>query len=168
MHDPRPSKADLHVHSKHSDRPSEWFLRRIGSPESFCRAAGDLPRAQQRGMDFVTISDHNCIRGALEIAHLPGHVPLQRDHHLLSRGRLQGPRAGARHRRGAVPHDPGAAGRHLRTCTATLSTRTHRVGDASAVPGQRPADHRPRREAAADVPSLRGDQRRAGPAAQRN
>ncbi len=23
-------------------------------------------------MDFVTISDHNCIRGALEIAHLPG------------------------------------------------------------------------------------------------
>ncbi len=29
-------------------------------------------RAMQRGMDFVTISDHNCIRGALEIAHLPG------------------------------------------------------------------------------------------------
>jgi predicted metal-dependent phosphoesterase TrpH len=23
-------------------------------------------------MDFVTISDHNCIRGALDIAHLPG------------------------------------------------------------------------------------------------
>ena len=28
--------------------------------------------ARQNGMDFVTISDHNCIRGALEIAHLPG------------------------------------------------------------------------------------------------
>ena len=28
--------------------------------------------ARQKGMDFVTISDHNCIRGALEIAHLPG------------------------------------------------------------------------------------------------
>ena len=28
--------------------------------------------AQEKGMDFVTISDHNCIRGALEIAHLPG------------------------------------------------------------------------------------------------
>lgn len=26
---------------------------------------------RQRGMDFVTISDHNCIEGALEIAHLP-------------------------------------------------------------------------------------------------
>ena len=29
MDDLRVSKADLHVHSKYSDRPSEWFLRRI-------------------------------------------------------------------------------------------------------------------------------------------
>jgi len=28
-------KADLHLHSKYSDRPSEWFLRRIGAPECF-------------------------------------------------------------------------------------------------------------------------------------
>ena len=35
MHDARVSKCDLHVHSKYSDRPSEWFLRRIGTPESF-------------------------------------------------------------------------------------------------------------------------------------
>jgi len=66
------SKADLHVHSKHSDRPSEWFLRRIGSPESFVEPLAIYRRAQQRGMDFVTISDHNCIRGGLEIAHLKG------------------------------------------------------------------------------------------------
>jgi glycosyltransferase involved in cell wall biosynthesis len=65
-------KADLHVHSKHSDRPSEWFLRRIGAPECFTEPADLYRVCRQKGMDFVTITDHNCIRGALEIAHLPG------------------------------------------------------------------------------------------------
>lgn len=64
------SRADLHVHSKYSDRPSEWFLRRIGAPESFVEPLEVYRRAKAKGMDFVTISDHNCIRGALEIAHL--------------------------------------------------------------------------------------------------
>ena len=72
MHDMRVSKADLHVHSKYSDRPSEWFLRRIGAPECFVEPREVYRRARQRGMEFVTISDHNCIRGALEIADLPG------------------------------------------------------------------------------------------------
>ena len=66
------SKADLHVHSKYSDRPSEWFLRRIGAPECFVEQLELYERARDRGMAFVTITDHNCIRGALEIAHLPG------------------------------------------------------------------------------------------------
>ena len=66
------SKCDLHVHSKYSDRPSEWFLRRMGTPESFVEPQDVYRNARQAGMDFVTISDHNCIRGALEIAHLPG------------------------------------------------------------------------------------------------
>ena len=72
MHDARVSKCDLHVHSKYSDRPSEWFLRRMGTPESFVEPKEVYRNARQKGMDFVTISDHNCIRGALEIAHLPG------------------------------------------------------------------------------------------------
>ncbi len=66
------SRADLHVHSKHSDRPSEWFLRRIGSPESFVEPLALYRTCRERGMDYVTITDHNSIRGALEIAHLPG------------------------------------------------------------------------------------------------
>ncbi|MCA8959786.1 MAG: glycosyltransferase [Planctomycetes bacterium] len=65
------SSADLHVHSKYSDRPSEWILRRIGSPESFVDPLEVYRVAKDRGLDFVTISDHNCISGALEIAHLP-------------------------------------------------------------------------------------------------
>jgi glycosyltransferase involved in cell wall biosynthesis len=67
-----PSRADLHVHSKFSDRPSEWLLRRIGAPESFTEPLEVYRRAKARGMAFVTISDHNRIEGALEIAHLPG------------------------------------------------------------------------------------------------
>lgn len=65
-------KADLHVHSKHSDRPTEWFLRRIGAPECFTEPEALYKTCREKGMDVVTISDHNCIRGALEIAHLPG------------------------------------------------------------------------------------------------
>ena len=66
------SKADLHVHSKFSNRPSEWFLRRIGAPESFMEPLEVYNAAKAAGMDYVTISDHNCICGAKSIAHLPG------------------------------------------------------------------------------------------------
>lgn len=72
MYDTCRSRTDLHVHSKYSDRPSEWFLRRIGAPECFIEAETLYQEMRNRGMDFVTISDHNCIDGALEIAHLPG------------------------------------------------------------------------------------------------
>ncbi len=66
------SRVDLHVHSKFSDRPSEWFLRRIGAPESFVEPLDLYRSCRERGMDFVTVTDHNNIAGALEIAHLPG------------------------------------------------------------------------------------------------
>jgi hypothetical protein len=66
------TRADLHVHSRHSDRPSEWFLRRIGAPESFVDPHVVYQVSRRCGMDFCTITDHNSIGGALEIAHLPG------------------------------------------------------------------------------------------------
>lgn len=65
-------RADLHVHSKHSNRPDEWFLRRIAAPESFTEPLDVYRTCRERGMDFVTLSDHDTIDGALEIAHLPG------------------------------------------------------------------------------------------------
>lgn len=65
------SKADLHVHSKYSNRPSEWLLRRIGAPECFAEPEAVYRQAMAQGMDFVTIADHNTIAGALEIAHHP-------------------------------------------------------------------------------------------------
>ncbi|MGE4296891.1 MAG: glycosyltransferase [Desulfovibrionaceae bacterium] len=63
-------KIDLHVHSKHSARPSEWILKKMGCPESFVEPLAIYREALAKGMDAVTISDHNTIDGALEIAHL--------------------------------------------------------------------------------------------------
>ncbi len=67
----RTSKADLHIHSKYSNRPSEWFLRKIGAPESFVEPMALYENCRKHGMNFVTISDHNTIDGALEIADQP-------------------------------------------------------------------------------------------------
>ncbi|MBN2450968.1 MAG: glycosyl transferase, partial [Lentisphaeria bacterium] len=66
------AKADLHIHSKYSDRPSEWILRRIGAPECFVEPREIYRQARRNGMTFVTITDHNSISGCLEIADLPG------------------------------------------------------------------------------------------------
>ena len=63
---------DLHVHSKHSTRPSQWLLQRMGCPESFTEPRRIYDIARARGMRMVTITDHNTINGSLEIAHLPG------------------------------------------------------------------------------------------------
>ena len=66
------SRADLHVHTKYSDKPGDFYIRLLGSAESYTEPLTVYQRARQAGMDFVTISDHDCIAGALEIAHLPG------------------------------------------------------------------------------------------------
>lgn len=64
-------RVDMHVHSRHSTCPSQWILQKIGCGESYTppRKIYDIARA--RGMDYVTITDHDTIDGALEIAHLP-------------------------------------------------------------------------------------------------
>jgi glycosyltransferase involved in cell wall biosynthesis len=63
-------KADLHVHSKYSTRPSEWVLQKIGCAESYTEPKKLYALAKERGMDFVTITDHNTLAGSLDIAHL--------------------------------------------------------------------------------------------------
>ncbi len=67
-----PMKADLHVHSRFSTRPSQWILQKLGCPESFTQPKEVYRIARSKGMDLVTITDHNTIDGVLEIAHLPG------------------------------------------------------------------------------------------------
>jgi len=59
------AKIDMHVHSKYSERPSDWFLQRIGAKESYTEPTFIYQTAKKRGMNFITITDHNRMDGAL-------------------------------------------------------------------------------------------------------
>ncbi len=61
------AKVDLHVHSKYSDYPSTWAHKFYKSPESFTEPETIYKQAKARGMTLVTITDHDDIRGALEL-----------------------------------------------------------------------------------------------------
>ncbi|MBN2311621.1 MAG: glycosyltransferase [Candidatus Hydrogenedentes bacterium] len=64
-------KADLHVHSSFSKHPSAWVLQKLGCRESYTTPLEVYRIAKAKGMDAVTITDHNSIDGCLAIAHLP-------------------------------------------------------------------------------------------------
>lgn len=63
------TRVDLHLHSRASTDTGNWFLRQAALPESYTPPAAAYAAAKRRGMDFVTISDHNTLDGVLEIAH---------------------------------------------------------------------------------------------------
>ncbi len=65
-------KADLHLHSRFSDRSAEWLFRRFDFPDSYSQPRALYDTLRERGMDLVTLTDHNTLDGALEIADLPG------------------------------------------------------------------------------------------------
>ena len=65
-------KVDLHLHSRHSDRSAEWLFRRFDFPDSYSQPRALYDTLRQRGMDLVTLTDHNTLDGGLEIAGLPG------------------------------------------------------------------------------------------------
>lgn len=64
-------KADLHVHSKYSDQPTNWLLKKFGCSECFTEPEQIYQTAKKKGMSCVTITDHNDIRGCLEILKYP-------------------------------------------------------------------------------------------------
>ena len=65
-------RADLHLHTRHSARATDWLLRKVDFPAS-CSAPREVYRAmRQKGFDFVTFTDHDTIDGCLEIADQPG------------------------------------------------------------------------------------------------
>ena len=65
-------KADLHIHSRASNRSAEWVFRRAGFPESVTDPVRLYEALRAAGMDFVTITDHDSIDGCLAIADRPG------------------------------------------------------------------------------------------------
>ena len=64
------ARCDLHVHSRFSTDSGNYALRRARLGESFTEPERVYRVARARGMDLVTISDHNTVEGALRIAHL--------------------------------------------------------------------------------------------------
>ncbi len=65
------SRADLHCHSTASQISKLGVQRSAGLPECATPPPEVYELAKRRGMDFVTITDHDTIDGVLEIAHLP-------------------------------------------------------------------------------------------------
>jgi glycosyltransferase involved in cell wall biosynthesis/predicted metal-dependent phosphoesterase TrpH len=68
---PDVSRTDLHVHSTASQLSKLGVQRALGLPECATPPEEVYELAKRRGMDFVTITDHDTIDGALEIAGRP-------------------------------------------------------------------------------------------------
>ena len=63
-------RCDLHVHSWHSGAAGVPALEAIGR-ECYSDPLDVYEQARRRGMDLVTLTDHDTIDGALRLAHLP-------------------------------------------------------------------------------------------------
>lgn len=61
------TKVDLHVHSRFSDKPTSWLLKQLQAKESYSDPEFIYKLARRRGMDWVTITDHNEIAGSLQL-----------------------------------------------------------------------------------------------------
>src|SRR5262245_6869507 len=65
------SRVDLHCHSTASQLSRLGIQRSLGLPECATPPQEVYDLAKRRGMDFVTITDHDTIEGVLEIADRP-------------------------------------------------------------------------------------------------
>ncbi len=67
----RVTRVDMHVHSTASELSKLGIQRSLALPECATEPEEVYELAKRRGMDFVTITDHDTIAGALEIADRP-------------------------------------------------------------------------------------------------
>jgi glycosyltransferase involved in cell wall biosynthesis/predicted metal-dependent phosphoesterase TrpH len=65
------SRVDMHVHSTASELSQLGIQRSLQLPECATPPEEVYELAKRRGMDFVTITDHDTIAGALSLEHLP-------------------------------------------------------------------------------------------------
>jgi predicted metal-dependent phosphoesterase TrpH len=64
-------RCDLHVHSARSGAVDVRPFTRVAN-ESYSEPLAVYEQARRRGMDLFTLTDHDTIAGALELAQLPG------------------------------------------------------------------------------------------------
>lgn len=69
------SRIDLHLHSSASGAASNWWVKSLGfggeTKESYTLPEDAAAMVRAAGMDFVALTDHETIDGALTIAHRP-------------------------------------------------------------------------------------------------
>lgn len=65
------SKCDLHIHSRYSARSRNGCSVAWTFPTATPIRVSYIENYSSRGMDFVTITDHDTIEGCLQIVHLP-------------------------------------------------------------------------------------------------
>ncbi len=65
------SRVDMHCHSRASEVAKLGVQRAVGLPECATPPEEVYALAKRRGMDFVTITDHDTIAGVLEISDRP-------------------------------------------------------------------------------------------------
>src|ERR1700759_4703866 len=65
------TRVDLHVHSTASELSKLGVQRTLGLPECATPPEEVYSLAKRRGMDFVTITDHDTIDGVLQLADRP-------------------------------------------------------------------------------------------------
>lgn len=63
-------RCDIHVHSYYSGYVNQPILRHLGR-DSYSPPAEVYAAARRRGMDLVTLSDHDTVEGALQLAGRP-------------------------------------------------------------------------------------------------
>jgi glycosyltransferase involved in cell wall biosynthesis len=63
------ARIDLHCHSRYSTSANLWLATELGFKESHTEPAAVYRLAKMRGMTHVTLTDHDCIEGALRLAH---------------------------------------------------------------------------------------------------
>src|SRR2546428_10021948 len=66
-----PSRVDMHCHSSASEHSRLGVQRAVGLPECATAPQEVYELAKRRGMDFVTITDHDTIAGVMQIAERP-------------------------------------------------------------------------------------------------
>jgi glycosyltransferase involved in cell wall biosynthesis/predicted metal-dependent phosphoesterase TrpH len=64
------TRVDMHVHSTASELSKLGIQRSLALPECATEPREVYELAKRRGMDFVTITDHDTIDGVLKLAHL--------------------------------------------------------------------------------------------------
>ncbi len=66
--------ADLHCHSSASGPNGNWWYAQLQIADCKTPPEDVYAQAKAAGMSFVTLTDHDTIEGALELAHHPDFI----------------------------------------------------------------------------------------------